>query len=71
MKIGTDNNARFIQNYVLQIKKKKESLSVYDSSLTKLYLLTWYSNTLYNLVLQEIYEMHSRVSGRCFCAIPE
>jgi len=24
MKIGTDNNARFIQNYVLQIKKKKE-----------------------------------------------
>jgi len=25
MKIGTDNNARFIQNCVLQIKKKKES----------------------------------------------
>ena len=23
MKIGTDNNARFIQKYVLQIKKKR------------------------------------------------
>ena len=34
MKIGTDNNARFIQNYVLQIKKKTVSLSVYDSSLS-------------------------------------